>query len=63
MPVNDALANFTPVKNDIIKSKTGYTSFNGTAWRGTLTTLEPGQGYIYQSKAAGAQELNFSTNK
>ena len=49
MAVGDALANHTPTRGDVIKSKT-KTSTYSTKWSGTFT-LEPGQGYIYISKA------------
>ena len=51
MTLNDAFG-FTPTNGDIIKSKNnGSTIYTNGHWRGELTTLEPGQGYIYVSKA------------
>ena len=49
-----------PVAGDIIKSKGGratFTSENG--WRGTLNTLEPGQGYIYKSASGEVRTFTF----
>ena len=51
MDVNDALDGLTPKANDVIKSfNSGMAMYVGGTWRGSLSTLEPGQGYIYTSK-------------
>ena len=63
MSVDAAFAGLNPVEGDVVKSKTSSTTYNGTSWRGSLETLEPGQGYIYQSKATGDKTFNFGTNK
>ena len=61
MTIANAFAGF-PVANDAIKSKSnGYTTFNGTMWRGSLNTLQPGAGYIYQSNATGNRIFTFPT--
>jgi hypothetical protein len=49
--LQEAFGTTFPVNGDIVKSKDGSASFNGTVWRGVLETLEPGQGYIYKSNA------------
>ena len=59
LPVATALSNLTPENGDVIKGKQGYATYNGTIWRGTMTTLEPGQGYIYQSKATGDKTFTY----
>ena len=51
-----------PVTGDIIKSKEGRASYNGTMWRGTLQNLEPGQGYIYKSNAQNDRTFTFPTS-
>ncbi len=56
--VSEAFAGF-PVNGDQVKGKSGSTTFNGTNWRGNLTTLVPGQGYIYQSKATENKTFTF----
>ena len=58
MSVSDAFAGFA-VERDMIISQTGFAVFNGTIWRGTLTTLEPGKGYIYKSKATNEKTFTF----
>ena len=61
MSVTNAFAGFA-VANDAIKSKSnGYTTFNGTMWRGSLNTLQPGAGYIYQSNSTVNRFFNFPT--
>ena len=64
MTVTNAFAGF-PVNGDVIKSNNGgQATWNSTAnrWIGGLTTLEPGKGYIYNSKATGNREFTFPTN-
>ena len=65
--VNDALSGFTPVANDVIKSRNGsttYVSYGSTSlWYGTLNTLEPGQGYMYKSNSNTSKTLVFQTGR
>ena len=64
MTVTDAFAGFNAVSGDQIKAKDGKsTSFNGTRWRGTLTNLEPGKGYVFSSSSAQDRILVFPTSK
>ena len=55
--LSEAFGSF-PVNGDIVKSKDGSASYNGTMWRGVLTGLQPGQGYIY--KSASGEERTFT---
>ena len=59
MSVNNALAGFPAVNNDIIKSKTNVTIYTRGSWKGGLSTFEPGQGYIFKSAATGNRTLVF----
>lgn len=44
-----ALVDFTPTNGDTITDKNGNTaSYNGSSWNGSLTTLQPGYGYVYR---------------
>lgn len=61
MTLNEAFAGLEPVTGDIVKSKVGSATFNGTNWRGTLQNLEPGKGYIYKSKAQDIKTFHFPT--
>ena len=61
MSVGTALSGLNPENGDIIKSMEGSSSNQGTTWRGPLQTLEPGHGYIYQSKASGDKTFTYPT--
>ncbi len=62
MTVTAAFAGLNPENGDVVKGKMGNATFNGTSWIGGLTTLEPGQGYIYLSKATSNKTFIFGTN-
>ena len=59
MTVTAAFAGLNPENGDVVKGKMGNATFNGTSWIGGLTTLEPGQGYIYLSKATSDKTFTF----
>ncbi len=49
-----------PVNGDIVKSKDGSASYNGTVWRSnSLTELQPGQGYIYKSASGTVRTFTY----
>ena len=53
-------AAFAPTSGDKVVSQTGgFAIFNGTSWEGTLTTLVPGKGYVYVSRATGNKTVTF----
>ena len=41
----------------IVSQNGGFAIYNGTAWQGTLTTLQPGQGYVYVSQSNETKTL------
>ena len=48
--INEALTPFEPQPGDIIKSYRRFAIYiEGYGWFGTLTTLKPGEGYMYHS--------------
>ena len=49
-----------PENGDMIKAQNGFASFNGTSWKGSLKTLEPGKGYIYKSASSQTRTLDYS---
>lgn len=65
--VTEALSSFSPAIDDILKGRNGYTtyySYNGTTgWFGSLNTLEPGCGYMYQSQSNGTKTLVFQPGR
>ena len=63
LSVSEAFVGLNPVAGDIVKSEGGSTSFNGTSWRGSLKTLEPGNGYIYISNDPNPKTFTFPANQ
>lgn len=66
--VSTALSGFTPEANDQIKSKSnGYSTYivygNNALWYGTLNTLEPGQGYMYNSNSNASKTLVYQNGR
>ena len=50
----------TPANGDkVISQDEGFAVFNGTSWEGTLTTLQPGHGYVYFSTAEETKTIIF----
>ena len=60
--IKDAFGpNFTPTNNDLVKDNAGnFATYRNGSWRGNVT-LQPGQGFIYQSKASSNKTLTFSS--
>ena len=60
--ISTAFSGYTPINNDKVTAQDGKYAiyFNGN-WIGNLTTLQPGIGYIYSSKAIGNQTLTFQS--
>jgi hypothetical protein len=61
MPIGTAFAGFA-VTNDKVTARTSFANYTGR-WRGTLTTLEPGKGYIYKSNASSDRTLVFPSGR
>ena len=61
--VNQAMSNYTPMQGDKIIFNNKFSTYNGTSWVGNLTTLVPGNGYIYKSNATTSQTLIFNSAK
>ena len=63
LSLDEALSNLTPNDLDNIKLRNSTaTYFQGMGWRGNLTTLEPGKGYIYNSKATTSKTFTFPSS-
>lgn len=60
MTLSDVFGSFA-VNGDRIASKTQNIVYNG-GWRGQLTTLEPGQGYVYTSNQVDDRVFVFPSN-
>lgn len=50
MTLDEAFATTTVEKLDAIVGQDGFAQYDGERWVGTLTTLVPGKGYMYQSQ-------------
>ena len=61
MTIRDAFAGFA-VNGDKVKSRSNYTQYQGGSWRGLLTTLVPGQGYMYISNSQETRIFTFPIN-
>ncbi|MBR6273109.1 MAG: hypothetical protein IKR29_05995, partial [Bacteroidales bacterium] len=59
--INEVFANFEPANGDVIKLKSGSsaTYVSNMGWLGGNMVIQPGQGYIYQSKASNTKSLSF----
>ena len=62
MTLGAAFAGLNPVDGDVVKSQTGSSVYNDGNWVGTMGTLEPGQGYLYYSKATSVKTFTFGMN-
>ncbi|MBQ6101441.1 MAG: hypothetical protein IJL04_04005, partial [Bacteroidales bacterium] len=59
-----ALGDFTPSNGDTITAQDGTTAtYNNGSWNGTLNTLQPGLGYIYNSTAFNSKQMNPGSNE
>ena len=64
MSVNAALANLQATEGDKISAQNGTSAtYVSGEWGGRLQTLEPGQAYIYNSKANGTVTFMYSSSK
>lgn len=57
IPVNDAMANFIAENNNVIKSHNQTAMYVDGIWTGSLTTLEPGRGYMIYGNS---QNFNYA---
>ena len=52
LSVDAALANLNPSMGDIIKARSGFATWDGYKWVGSLTAMAPGNGYLYYNSTA-----------
>ena len=57
MTVANALSKLNAEEGDIIMGQEGFSTYSSGNWTGTLSTLEPGKGYMF--KSANAKSLRF----
>lgn len=49
LSLEEAFADFNPVRGDMIKSKTAVAIYDGYKWEGELVAMAPGLGYYFKS--------------
>ena len=59
IPLEEALAGFTPAEGDMIKGINGTSMYQNGQWQGSLTQLEPGLGYMYLSVSGESKSFVF----
>lgn len=60
MSVAEAFATTAAETLDIVVGQNGFAQFDGEKWVGTLETMSPGMGYMYQSQSAKNVVYNTS---
>ncbi len=64
MSLSDAFVNLTPTNMDYIQTKDGVaTYYQGIGWRGSVSALNPGEGFIYKSKATTDKTFTYPSAK
>ena len=59
MTLTDAFVGFAVNGDMVVSQSNGSATYTGGRWRGSLTTLEPGQGYNYKSASSTTKVLWF----
>ncbi len=54
LSIHAALSNLTPSIGDIVKGQTGFATWDGYDWVGSLGAMAPGKGYMYYNAGATA---------
>ena len=62
MTLTDAFTGFA-VNGDVVKGQNSSARCVGSRWVGGLTTLEPGEGYLYNSAASGNRTFTFPSGE
>jgi hypothetical protein len=59
MSPNEAFADLSPEKGDMVKNRTSFAEYNGYTWEGQLQEIKPGDGYLYHSKATNVKTFHY----
>ena len=63
MSLDQAFSGFTPNHLDNIKTSNGSaTYYNNRGWKGNVSTLQPGEGFIYKSKAGESKTFTYPSS-
>jgi hypothetical protein len=57
--VTQAFSGLQPINGDLLKDQTTFATFDNGSWSGSLTAVQPGKAYIYQSKAATPKTFTY----
>jgi hypothetical protein len=57
--VTQAFSGLQPVNGDLLKDQSSFATFDNGSWNGSLTAVQPGKAYIYQSKAATPKTFTY----
>ena len=61
--VNTALARLDATNGDVIRSLNSYAEYiDGAGWIGSLNTLVPGQGYMYNNAGSGSKTFVYQSS-
>lgn len=60
MSVDEAFATTNAETLDVVVGQNGFAQFDGENWVGSLETMSPGMGYMYQSQSAKSVVYNTS---
>lgn len=60
MSVDEAFATTAAEALDVVVGQNGFAQYDGEKWIGTLETMSPGMGYMYQSQSAKKVVYNTS---
>ncbi|MDL2323152.1 T9SS type A sorting domain-containing protein [Bacteroidales bacterium OttesenSCG-928-A17] len=56
--VNEVFRDFSATNHEVIKEQDSFSMFNGTQWLGSLTSLIPGNGYMFYSLSDKTLQYN-----
>ncbi|MDL2290177.1 T9SS type A sorting domain-containing protein [Paludibacteraceae bacterium OttesenSCG-928-F17] len=59
LTVQQALAGLQPSEGDLIKDQGSFATYSNDRWMGSLQTMHPGRGYVYQSRASVNKQFNY----
>lgn len=59
LTVQQALAGLLASSDDVIKSQTAFATYTNGSWQGSLATLEPGKGYVYQRVGTTSRTFTY----
>lgn len=61
--ISEAISIEGTLNDKIVSQSGGFAIYDGTTWQGTLTTLQPGHGYVYDSNSSDIKTLTIGTRK